>query len=376
MLVIDTSALISLAVGDAREPALDAFDTAIDADPHDASSHLRRGITLGIMRRLDEALAAHDRAVALNEADAETHFFRGNVLRQMGRIDEAIQSFKRAIEKRHDLVEAHLNLGYTFQAISKSSDAARCFATVLEIDPTRSDAHNSLGSIVLRAGHPDRAMWFFEKALELQPNCAASRGNLGHALRGLGRYGEALARFREAIELDPDNQRILRGHAFVIYYDHQCDDQACADAARQFGVIVDKAAPPQKPVFLRSRGDKLRIGYISGDYRRSSVSYFVRGLFREHDRDRVTLHAYSTCQINDDVTDTIRKSVDHWRLLESLPDDEAASQIERDNLDVLIDLSGHVSYNRLGIFPKRVAPVQAHYISFLEQLVSALWITG
>ena len=119
-------------------------------------------------------------------------------------------------------------------------------------------------------------------------------------------------------------------------------------------------------VFRRSPlpGRRIRIGYVSGDYYFHSVSYYLKKIFACHDRTRIELFAYSTNSLRDAVTDEFIALADHWTPLFGLDDGAAAERIEADGIDLLIDLSGHTTGNRLGIFARRAAPVQAHYLGY------------
>jgi predicted O-linked N-acetylglucosamine transferase (SPINDLY family) len=111
-------------------------------------------------------------------------------------------------------------------------------------------------------------------------------------------------------------------------------------------------------------GRRLRVGYVSGDYRQHAVSYFIERLFAHHDRSKVELFAYSSSTKCDAVTDRIRALAEHWAPITGMTDPAARDRIEADGIDVLIDLSGHTGHNRLGIFARRAAPVQAHYLGY------------
>jgi predicted O-linked N-acetylglucosamine transferase (SPINDLY family) len=108
----------------------------------------------------------------------------------------------------------------------------------------------------------------------------------------------------------------------------------------------------------------LKVGYVSGDYRQHAVSYFVEQLFNQHDRARIELFAYASSGIQDAVTERLQALVEHWVPLAGMNDAAVLAQIESDGIDVLVDLSGHTMHNRLGVFARRAAPVQTHYLGF------------
>ncbi len=106
------------------------------------------------------------------------------------------------------------------------------------------------------------------------------------------------------------------------------------------------------------------MGYVSGDYRQHAVSYFIEQLFTHHDRARIELFAYATQGRRDAVTERLQALAEHWVSLTGIPDGAVRERIEADGIDVLIDLSGHTQYNSLGVFARRAAPVQAHYLGY------------
>jgi predicted O-linked N-acetylglucosamine transferase (SPINDLY family) len=113
-----------------------------------------------------------------------------------------------------------------------------------------------------------------------------------------------------------------------------------------------------------AEGRRLKLGYVSWDFRQHAVSYFVEQLFAHHDRARFEVFAYYTNKLRDEVTDRIEAQVEHWVPVAGLPDGALRDRIEADGIDVLVDLSGHTARNRLGAFARRAAPVQAHYLGY------------
>ena len=111
-------------------------------------------------------------------------------------------------------------------------------------------------------------------------------------------------------------------------------------------------------------GRKLRVGYVSADFRCHSLSYFIEPLFAHHDRVRFELYCYSNTRRTDEVTDRLRNYAIQWRDITALSDEAAARRIEEDGIDILIDLSGHTAGNRLLVFARKPAPVQLSYIGY------------
>jgi protein O-GlcNAc transferase len=189
-------------------------------------------------------------------------------------------------------------------------------------------------------------------------------------LKDLGQLDDAVASYRRALEIKPDYTEAPHSNLlFLQSYRALLDPQEYLSLARGW----ERACLPEqdrqeardrtfqrKPLARR----RLRVGYVSGDYRGHAVSYFVEQLFACHDRARIELFAYATHSLRDAVTERLQALVEHWVSLVGISDSAAVERIESDGIDVLIDLSGHTAHNRLGIFSRRAAPVQAHYLGF------------
>jgi predicted O-linked N-acetylglucosamine transferase (SPINDLY family) len=108
----------------------------------------------------------------------------------------------------------------------------------------------------------------------------------------------------------------------------------------------------------------MKIGYVSGDFRRHSVANFLLPVFRNHDRSAFEIYCYSNNPRNDDVTERLTAVADHWRRITGLDDDAAAKMIAEDKIDILVDLSGHTDGNRLSLFTRRPAPTQVTWLGY------------
>ncbi|OGT03402.1 MAG: hypothetical protein A2Z65_07845 [Gallionellales bacterium RIFCSPLOWO2_02_58_13] len=214
-------------------------------------------------------------------------------------------------------------------------------------------------------------MTSYRQALKIKPDFVEAYSNLGNALRDLGQFDDAVASYRRALAIKPDyaeaysNLLFLYGYHALIdsgeYLAHARDwEQSCVPAP-------DRQAARRR-VFRHPplTGRRLKVGYVSGDYRQHAVSYFVEQLFAHHDQTRIELFAYSTQGKRDAVTERLQALAEHWITLAGVTDAAICKRIEADGIDVLIDLSGHTAHNRLGVFARRAAPVQAHYLGFMN----------
>jgi predicted O-linked N-acetylglucosamine transferase (SPINDLY family) len=244
--------------------------------------------------------------------------------------------------------------------------ALECYAHVMAIDPDEPDYLIDAAEINRRAGHLGRALELSERALTLRPQDSRARQVRRSALEALGRLDEAVDCLRRDLDLNPGN---IVGHSDLLFLLSRADmlpQQQLAAEYRRWGelhadslsVAAELHANPPDP------DRPLRIGYVSADFRRHSMAYFVEPFLARHDRHVVRVYCYSNCARPDDVTQHLRGLADEWRDIAALADDEAARLMRDDGIDILIDLSGHTSGNRLLLFARRPAPVQMTWLGY------------
>jgi predicted O-linked N-acetylglucosamine transferase (SPINDLY family) len=180
---------------------------------------------------------------------------------------------------------------------------------------------------------------------------------------------EAEASFRKALQIKPDFALAYSGLLFLHAYHATLDPVEYLSLARGWELACVPAAE-REAAHRRSfgrpppAGRRLKIAYVSGDFRQHAVSYFIEQLFARHNRARVELYAYSTAAMRDAVTERLQALAEHWLVVTGLSDEALRQRIEADGIDVLVDLSGHTAHNRLGAFARRAAPVQVHYLGY------------
>jgi predicted O-linked N-acetylglucosamine transferase (SPINDLY family) len=315
---------------DRRNDAAGAFDRADALQPESADHYNQIGIDLLAARRPVEAEAAFRRAIELNPSLAAAHQNLGVTLAAQDRIGEAIPAERRAIELAPGSAAALNNLS-VFESSGGDFDAARrAVAQALRIDPQYADALQSLAQIRLEEGDVAAAIDLLERVRANQPE-----------------------------QPPPANLLLARNYTSRNY------DAAAFSDAKQ---IAHRLRPPG-PAFTFDRHDgdperRLRIGYVSGDFRRHSCASFVRPLFAAHDAHTVELFAYSENPLDDEITAELRARTHAWRPITGLSDAAAAEMVHRDGIDILVDLSGHMAGNRLAVFALKPAPVQVTWLGY------------
>ncbi|MFA6013896.1 MAG: tetratricopeptide repeat protein [Gallionellaceae bacterium] len=351
------------------QAAADQYRQAILHAPKHVESLSNLGHTLQALGEVTQAIEYFSRAIFVAPQLAELHFNLANALKQNAQLDEAIASYQCALDSYPDYTHAHCNLGATLLAKSDYESAINCYRRALEINPELSDAHFNLGIALQAQDKLEEAVNSYRQALALNPNFAEAYCNLGNALRAQGKLVEAVACYEKALEIKPDYPNAFSNLLFLNGYHAHAAPDALLTQARQWELACVSPALRQQArhkIFARTplAGRRLKIGYVSGDLRKHATSYFIEQIFAQHDRSRVEIFAYSNHRLRDAVTQRLHDLVEHWQVIAGMDDAAVCEQIAADEIDVLVDLSGHSSNNRMGVFARRAAPVQATYLYF------------
>ncbi len=349
--------------------AADSYRAALALSPNHIESLSNLGLTLLALHEPEEAADIFRRALGVAPGLAEMHFNLGLALNAQGRFDAAIESYRNAIAIFGDFAQAHCNLGAALLTQGKIDEAVNSYRRAIACSPGFTEAHYNLGISLQAQGNLAEAIASYRRTLELQPNFIEGYCNLGNALRAQGQLDKAVECYQQALAIKPDYANAYSNLLFLHSYHATLPQAEYLALARGWELAcvsqkIRQAA--REKTFTRAAlfDRRIKIGYISGDFRRHAVSYFIEQIFAEHDRERVTLYAYSNNRTHDEVTERLSALADHWRPIAGLSDTEVSEQMAVDRLDVLIDLSGHSAHNRLGVFARRVAPVQATYLYF------------
>lgn len=342
-----------------------SYRRALKLQPTHADAHCNLGTLLQDQGRLAEAETSHRRALKLQPALPEAHYNLGNTLRASGRLAEAAECYRSALQLRPAYVAASLNLGVVQHEQGRLAEAEAQLRHTLEIAPQQVEAHSNLGNTLKEQGRLSEAEASYRHALALDPSRAETHNNLGILLQDMGDLGTAESCYRQALQLKPDYFKAHSNLLFMLNYNPEVPQQAAFEEAQRFGAAVQDHA--------RMRFDKwrcalqpkrLRIGFVSGDFRNHPVGYFLENLLRHLDRKAFELFAYPADAWVDETTLRLKSHFVAWKPLVGLDDEAAARRIHGDGVHLLIDLSGHSRYNRLPMFAYKPAPVQVAWLGY------------
>jgi predicted O-linked N-acetylglucosamine transferase (SPINDLY family) len=208
----------------------------------------------------------------------------------------------------------------------------------------------------------------FRTALAIDPNLAEAENGLASALRDLGHVDAAIEAARRALRLRPDDRDVHSQLLFTLLHSPEIAPQQVFEEHREWARRHAAGLRSVSETHSNSRepGRRLRIGYVSGDFRHHSIAQFFEPVLARHDFSALDIFCYSNLAHADETTERLRSSAAHWREIAPLDDESVAELIRSDEIDILVDLSGHTRYNRLLVFARRPAPVQATWLGYMN----------
>ena len=345
--------------------AEDIFRQVLENVPHHADALHMMGLIALRAGNYDNALDYIKKAISVDAN--QPHYFNsaGEVYRSLGRHDEATSAFRKAMAVGPHFFQAYSNLGNIFQDQERYDEAIKYFKKSLAINPDDLVAHYNLGNAYKKIGLLNKAIEQYRQSLSVEPNFFLAHNNLGNVLQDSGKINEAIVSYRQALLLKPDSSEVHGNILFLLSNQALCTPNELLKEHREWNRLygakdVFVHTPPKKS----EENKRLRIGYVSADLRKHAVSYFFEPILANHNRDHVEVFCYAAVPNPDSLTEHLKGMADGWRFISGLEDDEVAHQIKDDQIDILIDLGGHTSNNRLRIFTYKPAPVQVTYLGY------------
>ncbi len=355
-----------------QEEALKSYQKAVALKPEWAEAYANIAHILVILNKHEEAILTCKKAIALNASLSEPHFNMGMALAHLKKPIEALISYRMAIILKPDWAEAYQRLGYLLSHLGRFEEAVPVYRKLITLKPEWADVHNALGLALINLGF---ASLDFEKfreaeachrqALLVEPDLPDTYCNLAASplQTGLGR-DEAIALCEKAIELRPGFMPAHQILLFMQQYSEKLTPQHLRNSLEKFAEACFSESLELPHANVPDPEKRLRIGYLSPDFRYHSCSWFIEPLLSAHDRQQVEVFCYANVPKSDKVTERLKALVENWYDLRSLNIDEVAALIQEHNIDILVDLAGHTSDNLLAVFQRKPAPIQVSWLGF------------
>jgi protein O-GlcNAc transferase len=376
--------------------ALASFDKALAISPAHINALSNRGNVLNEAGRYEDALAMYDRALAVDPRHLPSLNNRGNVLVELQRPDEAIASFDRALALRSGDPELLFNRACALERLHRFDDALADLDRSLAARPDSAKALNNRGNILAALRRPEDAIASYDRALALEPDRAETLHNRGNVFTTLGRHAQAIADYQRAFALDPQHPHAFDSLAFaqlsvcnweevarlaphaeaglrgdagpesLVYPLYYFGNQAYQLAAARAYLKVN--CPPVRaplPARIAREPDKLRIAYLSSDFRFHPVATAIVELLERHDRTRFEILGVSFGR--DDASEIrarIVRAFDRFHDVAEMDDRAVAELLRRHDVHVAVDLNGITRGSRPGVLAHRGAPIQVAYLGY------------
>lgn len=289
-------------------------------------------IALFSTARVQEALLPALTTLELGPADPQSYVLLAAIMTQLGRTSEAIGASRRAVELAPLSAETHSALADALTTERRYKEAEASNLLAIALDPAHRKSRINLCKTYIDAGDVTKAELAAREAVAAFPTEPTPRNNLLFALN----YSDE----RSAEEV------------FQAYRD--CDTDLYATHRASWRPHKNSRQQPRK----------LKVGYVSPDFRQHSGNYFIEPLFQHHDRSNFELTAYAELTTEDQTTQRLKTYFDHWVPTTTLTDAQLAERIRADGIDILIDVAGHTAGNRLGAFARKPAPVSLTWLGF------------
>ncbi|MSO97902.1 MAG: tetratricopeptide repeat protein [Rhodospirillaceae bacterium] len=389
------------------DDALRDYDAGIKLHPADAQIANNRGATLMDLKRYSEALVSLDLALKLTPNHVEAMVNRGRCLGKLGRSSEELAAYDATLSLQPNLVDALVSRCIVLQHFKRFDEALVSIERAVALQPKYAKAQQAHGDTLVGLKRLDDAIACYDKALAITPNDVPSWDNRGVAMRLLSRHEESAQCFARVMALKPDHPNVLgslfsarlhccdwsefaatsnaisagikAGRRVDIPFSFLCHSLSADDqltCAKMFA--ADKGAlTPSTWTAPPYRNSRIRIAYLSADFRNHATSHLMAGLFEAHDRSRFEITAVSfTPGDGSDMEKRLHTAFEHFIDVSAMQDAEVVAMLRDKRVDIAVDLKGFTGDSRSTIFPQRPAPIQASFSGIPAPGAAIAWITS
>ena len=359
-------AILSYQAGRASE-AISMLREAARINPGAADCQNNLGALLASEKQWADALAAFERAVSLGARFPQTFNNIGGALKELGRLNEAVSAYRTAISLRPDYADAHSNLASVLLEQGNVQEALEHGRRAVSLRSDLPEAQNSLGSALRALGDVDGAIDAFAKAAALRPDWPEVINNLGSVLQEARRLDEAVDCYRRALAIR--NESRIWDNLLVAM---QAQDSVTLEQIHREHVRWNELnARPLKPSLTRhvnpgprEGARRLRIGYVSPDFKEHPVGRQVLPVLANHDHAAFEVICYSDVRRPDEMTRRFTALADRWVDASNLNDQQLAQRAQEDGIDILVDLALHTIHNRMLVFARKPAAIQVTWAGY------------
>lgn len=350
-----TGSWLSRLLGRHEAPPADAERARLDAWMREGFEHQQKG-------NLSAAGRLYRQILDADPGYADAAFFLGTIADGAGRSEEAISLYRDAVKAKPEEPTFLFALGNQYYRARRFDEAVPTLGRGLKLRPDDVDGRKDYGLCLMELARWEEARTVLEPLAAAHPELFSACAHLAIVYRQLGRIQDAIVQFRKAIALDPEHLGAQNSLLFTLNYSDRDDAATVAAEHRAFG--LRHARPVKMPPPEARWPRRLRIGYLSPDFRKHVVMAFMAPVLERHDREQFEVFCFHTHREKDEVTERLRAQVERWSDCGGLPDDAIADRIRADRIDILVDLAGHTSGQRIGVLAVKPAPIQITYLGY------------
>lgn len=330
-------------------------------------AYFNAGTALMALGRLEDAIASLERSTELNPDTAAVWLSLGRCHFTVGDLENANAALNRAVDLDGTSHEALMSLAECELAVGKNTNAIQLFTDARAIAPKDVSTVFNLGCAYIAADDPAAALDCFTEVLNKQSDHVDAHCNAGFALMDLCRHRDALRHLDEACRVSPKHQTAITARQLLYLYLDDVPISQVRQSRELYGAQLLEAAGAITPATRRDYADtqrRLRVGFVSGDFRDHPIGYLLRDVIPALQRRNLEIFLYATAPSETKLAREFRSVIPNTRPIWEMTDDQAAGLIRHDQIDVLIDLSGYTEHNRLGVFVRQPAPLQATWLGY------------
>ncbi|MBR0725366.1 tetratricopeptide repeat protein [Bradyrhizobium manausense] len=340
------------------EQAIECYDRAIKLKPDYVDALCNRGLAELALQQFDRARQSFERTLLFQPRHVEALVGKGLVNIELKNYDTAKSALETALAIRPGSAKILANRGRVNLELSRLDQAAADFDAALAISPKLEVALQGKAQVSLNMGNTAQAILACTTLLEENPRSAIAMALLSACFANQGEIASAIELLDAALAIAPDAGLIGRK---IFFLDFLADaDFAVQQAARKHWWDAIGTKLPQRTLAPRSLDPdrQIVIGYVSAEFWYHSAAFALLPVLRHHDRAKFKIVCYACSSTQDEVTASFKQMADVWVDAWQLSDDQLADRIQADNVDILIDVSGHTTGNRLSVFARKPAPIQ------------------
>jgi predicted O-linked N-acetylglucosamine transferase (SPINDLY family) len=321
---------------------------------------LQEAALLFQQNRLDVARRLYRTVLQTSPDNFDALHYLGLIELRLGKAKEAADLFRRALRRRPNSAMACNSLGLALQRLARYAEAMTWYEKALTIEPRYANAHYNLGNLLKELKRYEDAVESYERALALKPDLVQASLGLAGILVELWRDDEAIAQYNKALAIQPDLSSGRSSVLCLLNYRAQETPATLFEAHRVWAELHAPAIASLDLRFTRSADPdrRLRVGYVSPDFRNHPAADFVAPVIEAHDRRQFEIVCYSDVARPDEFTKHLMTKVERWVTIHGKDDADVAKRIRNDGIDILIEAAGHFADNRLPLYAAKPAPVQ------------------